>query len=469
MLAPLWQSDRRAQLNFAFLAIFLGIVLFFGGASRVDVLSQPLVRLAAIALIAIAAAQLRPDEWRRVRAPVFFLVAIAVIIAVQLIPLPPSWWAQLPGRALYVEVLRTAGIPEVWRPLSTTPDLTLNTLLAVLPPLAVVLGLGMTDRSLHVLLVPLMIVGVALSALVGLLQIAGGGFYLYQITNTGSAVGVFANRNHEALFLASAFPLLAAWTALPHPDRSYRRLRTWLALCMAASIFPILLITGSRGGLILGLIGAVLALGLAATLRRSRSRNGEARPSRTLLLWFLPPLLGILAVASTLFLARGEALRRLSEGAEFESRIVLLPVFVQMIRDFFPFGSGYGSFDPVYRGYEPDTALSPNYLNHAHNDLAQILIEGGILPLFLLLVFLAWFVARSWRLWKGRPTEPRHAVARAGSIIVLLILFGSLVDYPLRTPLIAAVMAIACLWMMGDVEGGAGQSPAKSGLAAKEE
>jgi O-antigen ligase len=446
MLSTIRHSDPRTRLNLAFLLIFLIVALFFGGASRADVLSQPVVRLAAVALISIALGQMTVEGWRQVRVPASFLLAMAAIILVQLIPLPPAIWNSLPGRDLYREAIGAVGLPPAWRPISLTPDLTLNALLAILPPLAITLSLGTIDRSLHRVLVPLLLVGIVVSALIGILQISGGLPYFYDITNQGSAVGIFSNRNHQSAFIALSFPLLACWTELPHPDPAYRRLRVWLASCMAASVFPILLVTGSRAGLIIGVIAAVLAV-LLPLGRRKSSRSGRI-PGLQRFLPLIALAVGILSVAAIWFFARDTALRRLVEGDQNELRLGLLPVFVQMIRDFMPFGSGFGSLDTVFRAYEPHQALQLTYLNHAHNDLAELLIEAGVAAALLLLAFLAWFLRQLWRLWTQAPERTGDLIGRTGTAIALLLLLASVVDYPLRTPFLATVMAIACLWMV---------------------
>ena len=43
----------------------------------------------------------------------------------------------------------------------------------------------------------------------------------------------------------------------------------------------------------------------------------------------------------------------------------------------FPFGSGMGTFAPVYATFEkPDDALRNAYVNHAHNDIAEVVARG---------------------------------------------------------------------------------------------
>lgn len=441
--------NARARLNLVFLSLFLGIVFLLGGASRADVLTQPFVRVAAIVLVVICALQMDGGGWRTVRAPVLFLLGIALAIGIQLVPLPYDLWAALPGRARYAEALAAAQIPQVWRPISMTPDLTLNSLLAVLPPFAAVVAFAALNGQDRRSLVPILLIGIALSAVLGVLQISSGSLYFYLVTNNDSAVGVFSNRNHQALLLATALPLLVAWATSPAADPAYRRVRRWLALCSAAAIFPILLVTGSRSGLALGVAGALAALVLAAFERKKRGGGVVVGGgAKRVLAWLIPLLMVAAAILVTVLVSRDEALRRFLENSGPESRSELLPTFFQMARDFFPTGAGFGAFDSMFRSYETNEALQYAYLNHAHNDLAQIVIEGGVLPLLLLAVFLIWFVARIIRLWFRDSPSSARLLGRTGSIVIALILGSSLVDYPLRTPLMAVLMALMCMLML---------------------
>ena len=465
MLATFGKASAFTRMNFVLLALFLAIVLFFGGASRADVISQPVVQLASIVMLVIGLLQVDRAGWRQVRPAALFFLAVALVIAVQLVPLAPGVWETLPGRSHYVEPLALAGVPPTWRPISLTPDLTLNSLLAVLPPLAVVMAIGVIDTPLQRYLLPILIAGVGISAVIALLQIAGGGPYFYRITNIGAGVGVFANRNHQAVFVAAALPMLAAWASLPHADRNYRRLRFWLCLCGAAAAFPVLLITGSRAGLFLGVVAAILALLLP--LRRSGKIKGESvLGGRARFLMLVPVGIGAVGVASAIFLSRDIALRRLLAPGELERRSENLPIYWEMIRQYFPFGSGFGSFDPIFRSWEPREALTTEYMNQAHNDLAQIFIEGGLAPGLLLAVLLVWFVARAGYLWSRKAESAHDLLGRAGSVIVLVILLSSLVEYPLRTPLMGVLIAVAICWMLPVPTAAAAPGERKDGVGS---
>jgi O-antigen ligase len=469
MLALSSGTSTQTRINFILACLFLAMVLVLGGAARADTWSLPVVRLAAVAMLVAAIPQLDRDQWRAVRPGIIFLLAVEAVIAIQLIPLPPQFWASLPGRGLYVDALRTVGLDGVWRPLSLTPDLTLNALLAGFVPLATLLALVLLGTSLQRLLVPLLLAGIGVSALAGLVQIAGGGLYFYRITNEGAAVGFFSNRNHFALLLAAAFPLLACWCALPHPDPAFRSFRRWLALCAGAAILPLVLATGSRAGLVLAVLGIIFGVIIYRTRQSRRPRS--TRRFRLRFNWqtFLPLGVGLLALGATIMLARDEALTRLLQGAGFEQRTAYLPIYLRMIGDFFPAGSGFGSFDSVFRAYEPLQSLSPEYLNQAHNDLAQILIEGGLAAGLALVAFLGWFVVRGVRIWTRKVVSPTDLLRRTGFATVFLILLASLVDYPLRTPSMSALLAIACWWMAargGEEEAEA--PPAKDGVGSRE-
>lgn len=439
-------TDPRSRFNLVALGLFGLVLLFFGGASRGDELGQPLVRVGAILLIVSSGLQIDWHAWDKIRAPVFFLLAAAIVIAVQLVPVPEAIWRGLPGREVFATALEEGQIGSSARPLSLTPDLTLNSLLALLPPAAAALCLGLIARNDHGRLLAFLLLAIAAGAFLGVTQVSTGGPYLYRTTNLGSAVGIFANRNHQALALAMAFPLLAAWATLPWLERRPSGIRGWIAICFALLLVPILLVTGSRSGILLALLGMIAAA--VIVYRQVKSARGEAG------ITWLPRLalavtVAIAAlVAISVYFSRAEAIQRLAGVEDFEPREQILPILVRMAADFFPMGAGFGSFDPVYRSYEPAELLAPTYLNHAHNDLVQVLIEGGAPAAALVLAFLFWFVVRAARLWLRPPDSQARLIGVASSAAMSLILISSLFDYPLRTPSIAVLAVILCCWML---------------------
>ena len=125
-------------------------------------------------------------------------------------------------------------------------------------------------------------------------------------------------------------------------------------------------------------------------------------------------------------------------------RVRSLPTVLRMIAQYFPFGSGLGTFDPAFRISEPNDMLQPLYFNHAHNDWLEVLLDGGLGSASLVCIALIWFSIRSWRAWRR---EPHNTLAQIGSGTMLLVMFASFVDYPARTPLVMAILALSAVWL----------------------
>ena len=85
-------------------------------------------------------------------------------------------------------------------------------------------------------------------------------------------------------------------------------------------------------------------------------------------------------------------------------------------RSFLPFGAGFGTFDPVYRRFEPDALLSTIYLNQAHNEPMQLAMEGGIPALALLLVFPALVDPRAFQANGRKSSAPSRALGNGDGL-----------------------------------------------------
>jgi O-antigen ligase len=440
-------KSTRAQI--AALSLLCGLLvlaMLTGGGSRPELPSHLILRPACVMLGAAACFLLVREDLDRVRVPLLFLLALAALMILQLIPLPPALWTALPGRSLYSEASGVLGFDQPWRPISLSPGRTWNSLVALLPPLAALLLFAATPVSARTNVLITLIALIAASAVLGLAQRTGppgGALYLYSITNEASAVGFFANRNHQSLALACLFPMLGAFAALPSRDGKRRPWRLWLALGGAVALIPLLLATGSRSGAALSLVGLLFG----GLLLRS---GGATRRIRPVMLWgALAALIGAMIVLTMVF-ARADALYRIAGGEmNADLRIRLLEPVGRLIADTFPFGIGFGAFEPVFRVVEPAEMLHRAYVNNAHNDLLQIVLEGGLPAVLLLLAFLAWLGRRCWRVWRvPAPLGITDTLARLGSVLALMILAASLVDYPLRTPFMMILFAVS-LGLMG--------------------
>jgi O-antigen ligase len=428
------------SLSSVLLLAMLATLWIAGGGSRADVSGQVIVR--TVAVLALVAAILfgRMPERHGVLPVAGLLLAAAALPLVQLVPLSPGLWQALPGRALFVEAATVTGQPQPWRPLAIVPAGTLNAAASLLIPAAVLLLLAQLREDERAWLPGVLLAVITASTVAGLLQFSGMGSNNPLINDSvGQVSGTFANRNHLALFLALGCLLAPVWAF-----RGGRRpgWRAPVALALVLLFALVILATGSRAGLVLG------ALGLAAGPLLVRAEI--ARALRRYPRWVVPALgAAILAVVIALILMSVAADRAVSinralavdPGQDMRGRA--LPTVLSMIAIYFPAGAGLGGFDPLFRIHEPFALLKTTYFNHAHNDWLEVVLDGGLLGLLLLLAAVAWWAWASVRAWRTAGAT----LARLGSVMLLLVMLASLFDYPARTPMMMATMVIAALWL----------------------
>lgn len=439
------------RLRFAVVSALVVLCVLFGGSSRADNVSMLVLRPLAV-LVAIGAL-LFPGHrnWQGLHAPLLLLGAFAAAIAVQLIPLPPAIWSGLPGHARFLEAAMATGQAQPWRPISVAPDMTLNSLVALVVPLAVLISAALLTPRERVDLLPVLLVLMIASAVLGIAQWAGSEnspLYPYRQSGRYQPLGFFANRNHQAVFLAMALPLLRIWSVLPSGLVHQARTRVWLAGAAALLLSAVVLATGSRSGAVLAAMGGLMALIIAPPAWRELSPISGASRTR-MLIAAAATALGVAVIASFAVLGRAVSLTRLYQVGQVEAdlRIQFLPIVLRITRDYLPFGSGFGTFDPMFRMYEPLWALKPTYFNHAHNDILELVLTGGIPAVFVLIAALI-FVALRFRAiltWGRRRLG--SVVALTALILMVIATAASLTDYPLRTPAMAMVMTIACIWL----------------------
>lgn len=445
-LSPSWMNGPAYRgLVVAGLGLCLALA---GGASRHDETQQALVRCAAILAIGASLWPLDFTVLRRHRGAAIAVGAAYLLLALQLIPLPPATWAGLPGHAAYARIAEAAGA-VVWRPLSLSPDLTLNALAALLPATAMALAALHLDFKGRTRVILAVVVVAVVSGLLGLGQIGSGALRLFRETSQDSAVGLFANRNHQAALMACALPLTAALAGLSLRDGVDRRLVLALAPAAGAFLMVALVSTGSRMGLVLGAIGLV---GAAFAWRAAGQRLWPAQRWAQMA---AGGALALVAAAVGAVIAQGDAISRLAPAdIAGETRVALLEPLTTMAGAFMPLGAGFGTFDGAYRQFEPAALLSTIYMNQAHNEPLQLAIEGGVPALALLAVFVEWWLVSAWRATRRAPDERpgrggrRRAMGVAATTVTVILMLSSLVDYPLRTPLLGALFALACVELM---------------------
>lgn len=439
-------TRSTTHLSFALMAALLAILWISGGASRADVIGQVITRGAAWAiLIAFILFGPRP-QLRRVAPVAFFTLATTALVALQLMPLPPSIWTALPGRDLLAQAAIVSGQEQPWRPLSISPGATVNALSSLIVPVLALLLMAALNSAERWRIATLLLGLVVASSIFGLLQFSGARFDHPLINDIPGMVSAsFANRNHFALFAAIGCLLAPAWALR---EGRPARWKAPVAVALLLLFALIILATGSRTGVLVGVLG--LVIGLFNVRREIASELRRLPKSVAIGLVIAGVALLVIAILLSVTLGRAVSVDRafaLDVGEDLRTRA--LPTVWSMTQFYFPFGTGAGTFDPAYRIHEPNALLNINYFNHAHNDLLEIVLDTGLPGTLLLAGAILWWLWKSVDAWRSSSSGPHRLLPRLGSGILLLILVASVTDYPARTPMIMALIVIAAIWLNG--------------------
>ncbi|RZL85500.1 MAG: O-antigen ligase family protein, partial [Sphingomonas sp.] len=339
----------------------------------------------------------------------FLLVfaAAALLAILQMIPLPTAWWHGLPDRATALQIFSLLGWADRWHAFSLTPDGTLIALLALLVPVAAMLTVVSLRLSDRVMLLRLIVGGAVIGTVFATLQVAAGisgAPILYETAHRGYGVGFFVNRNHQATLLLVAIVFAAVPGVMG--AGATRRLAT---LATIAFLSLGILATSSRTALLLLPFALIVAGSLVGGVRRTGKR-----------------LLGVAAfyVVAGVLVSRTDLFQRVfdrfSTVAE-ELRYQYWENSLYVVRETFPFGTGFGSFERVYRTVEPLGQVSPLSVNHAHNEVLELLLEGGLPALVLMLIGLLVLIAALRSGWRAARERQDRAILVAGGAAILLI------------------------------------------------
>lgn len=427
------------------LPAYLALCLLLGGASAAGHAANGLLQLAGVAavLIVLVAGAMPRLEWRAL-IPLLLVLGATALLALELVPLPPMLWTVLPGRGAVAQGFALAGMPLPWLPLSLHPDGTLAALTGLIPAAAMlVLGYAAPARArLHAVYVLLAVALV--SMLLGLMQRLGGmdsPLYIYAITNRGGSTGFFANSNHLATLELMALPFAAALAVETHHRAGTVRQRgRQVAFGALAALLALGVIAGRSAA------GQLLLLPVLAGAFLLFQRGERIRWRR----WQVRAGLAAVAVAVPLGIAAAVLVNDLGQEVgtinPYMRRVAITTTALAGVQHL-PFGTGGGSMPYVYPLYEkPDEAIY-QYLNHAHGDYAEVLLEHGLIGVALVLAAIAWWVMQGRRLWRREAEDARGRVAlsRAGFVALGAVLGHSAVDYPLRTAAIMAATALAAI------------------------
>ncbi|MES2753378.1 MAG: O-antigen ligase family protein [Pseudomonadota bacterium] len=451
-----WSSGLRRSA----VPVYLFACLLLGGASAGGLIANLLLQLLALVLIGwalIARPQGRIDAAPRSLA--VLALALLGVMVLQLVPLPPGIWTRLPGRMPTTDGFRMLGQGAPWLPLSLEPRGALASLFWLLPAATALIAMIRLGAFRATWITVSILLAVSLGVPIGALQIVGGDqsdWYFYTITNRGQAVGFFANSNHAATLLVAAIPFLAALQrSLTDQRRSPRRASALTVITIAT--FLVIAV-----GLVINF--SLAGLGLAVPVSIASFVLMKATQRRWL--WLGALATGVFAVAAIAAIVMGPVRNNLTErltgpvtGLDQLSRQVSIAKTLDAAADFAPFGSGVGSFQAIYRTREVPSEVISTYMNHAHSDVAEILLETGAIGAILMVLLVVWWSRRARALWQA---EVPNYFARAATIASGAIMVHSFVDYPLRTAAISTLFAV-CLALMAEARPFTSRSRSESG------
>jgi O-antigen ligase len=265
----------------------------------------------------------------------------------------------------------------------------------------------------------------AFFALAQSLTSEGKFFWFYTPRFHGAIYGSYVNHNHYAglMEMLAPFPVVVSMGHLFTGGK--RALIAFSAILMASTIF----LSSSRGGM----LAFVVEIVLFAALTLMQKRNPRVALGLTAIC--------VLVLAFLIFLGKGEVLGRLGDLGP-GIRLNMTKDCLRMFSHRPIWGWGLGTFPTIYPSYR--SFYTNLFVNEAHNDYAQLLVETGLLGFGLML----WFLVRLYQ--RGLPTSRRWELRWDGavSLAALLgctgILFHSLVDFNLQIPANAALFYVLC-------------------------
>jgi O-antigen ligase len=276
-------------------------------------------------------------------------------------------------------------------------------------------------------------------------------FWFHSPLSHSSAIyGSYVNRDHYAGLMEMLVPIPLVLSFGRVLKGGQRALVIFCTVLMASTLF----LSGSRGGMIAFVIEVVaFAILIFRTRRKPRA------------------LFGITAIcacvlAFLVFVGKGHMLFRLGDlqpGIRLQMTKDSLRMFLQRP----VFGWGLGTFPTVYPAYR--SFYTNLFVNEAHNDYAQLLVETGLVGFGMML----WFLFRLYQ--RGLPISRRWefkwdgALSLAALIGCTGILFHSLVDFNLQIPANATVFYVLCALAASELSANSSRSRATRGATTAEE
>lgn len=395
--APIEPTDRAERLAVLWAGMAIVLASVIGGGTTSYLISDRLIQLALWPLGLyglLRAGRCDWDVWPKLWVSLLLLLLMTTVLAV-----------------VYPPVYRTMELVGLPVPMNRSAALSYSLFgLSVAGFLVFVSTLSDCGR-MRILL--MFLVGVLINLTVAGVQLStlrpGGAAGAGDVWFYPQGIGFFSNQNHFSAFLYAVLPAIA-WLFID-------RIRLPLVYVLVAVVMIVVLFAaGSYAAM-----GLVTALFAVCYLLFWQDRYGQRLVSPWLglaILLLLLPLVGVLWLQAETEAAPG--LR-----AQFWRNTWAA------IGDHWPIGAGFGGFHLVYPRYETADQDLSVFANYAHNDWLELLLDGGMWALALMVGAIALLVRHAG-------SAPHKSAAAIG---LLALLLHSLVDYPMRTMAVAMLAA----------------------------
>ncbi len=371
-----------------------------------------------------------------------FGLVVAWCVAQMLPLLPPSWHHPLWRDAASALASPVAGT------VSVDPYQTGSALLRLLAYAGIFwlsLTYGQSRRRARQTFFALTVAGLAYAAYGLVIEFSGANMVLWfeKRAYTDSLTSTFINRNSYATYAGLtllcatglSLKLLSDTTAahLGWKERIRALLdavggRGWVLLVACMVILTALLLTDSRGGLLsvaVGLLALLIVVGFTRTVRLPHA---------------LAMALAVVGIGIGFFLFSGEftAERLARTRIDSEERTSVYGITLEAIADRPLLGTGYGTFEPVFRIYRDERVQT--FYDKAHNTYLENALELGLPAASLLFLSIAVLFARCLIGARGRRRDAVYpCIGVAASVLVAA---HALVDFSLQIPAVAATYAL---------------------------
>jgi O-antigen ligase len=284
---------------------------------------------------------------------------------------------------------------------------------------------------------------VALFAVLQSLSSNGKVYWLLEPHSGGWIYGPYVNHNHYAGLMEMLFPIPLVMALTQHVPRRWRAVPLFAAMLMVATIF----LSGSRGGMIAVLVQAVI-LGIFLGLKKN-TRTAWMAGCTLLVVALLMFWIGGSGAVERFTSIHNEAKTELAGGI----RLAIDRDALKMFRDKPVLGWGLGNFPVVYPQFR--SFYSEKFVNEAHNDYLQLLVEMGSLGFLTALWFLALTVRSALKKLVDWSWDFNGSVALAALLGCTGLLVHSFLDFNLQIPANAALFYVLCAIAAADTRFGA--------------